>query len=152
MDDDQRGAGRGRAIQVRAMWVSRGARTCWGRGCSCSAIPPPAPTRPFRWAFDLDVAHDLFDDYCVQDYVPFLRHEVMAGAESAPPVTLVRAARNAHWSQQRLRELHPQLNEVEEDQRVGAFRVVRLPDAGHWVHIDNPAGLADLMLPSLALD
>jgi pimeloyl-ACP methyl ester carboxylesterase len=31
----------------------------------------------------------------------------------------------------------------------GTTRFVELPGAGHWVHVDNPAGLVELVLPSL---
>jgi len=30
----------------------------------------------------------------------------------------------------------------------GHLRVQLLPKAGHWLHVDNPHGLMDMMLPS----
>lgn len=30
----------------------------------------------------------------------------------------------------------------------GTLKTHVLPNAGHWVHVDNPHGLLDMMLPS----
>jgi pimeloyl-ACP methyl ester carboxylesterase len=32
----------------------------------------------------------------------------------------------------------------------GETRVLVLPDAGHWLHVDNPGGLLQMVLPSLS--
>ena len=61
----------------------------------------------------------------------------------APPtgalIDFVRAERSAF----RWRE-----GDVDRITSAGA-RVHLLPDSGHWVHIDNPRGLADILGPSL---
>jgi pimeloyl-ACP methyl ester carboxylesterase len=36
------------------------------------------------------------------------------------------------------------------DDAVGTTRYHELPDAGHWLHVDNPAGLTAMVLPSLS--
>ena len=33
--------------------------------------------------------------------------------------------------------------------RHGQLKLHVLPNAGHWLHVDNPHGLLDMMLPSL---
>ena len=32
---------------------------------------------------------------------------------------------------------------------VGTTRYHELADAGHWVHVDDPTGLTDMVLPSI---
>jgi len=35
------------------------------------------------------------------------------------------------------------------DDAAGTTRYHELPDAGHWVHVDNPTGLTNMVLPSM---
>ena len=34
------------------------------------------------------------------------------------------------------------------DESVGLTRLHELPDAGHWLHVDNPSGLLRMVAPS----
>lgn len=84
----------------------------------------------FRWRFDLDVVDALLADYAGLDLFPLL--------ESPPPglaLHLVLAGRSDRWK-------------GETGRRVAGLHktsVHRLPDAGHWVHIDDPDGLRSLL-------
>jgi esterase len=83
----------------------------------------------WRWAWDLNGVERLMDDYFRQDLWP---EAVAAKAK------IVRAIRSDRWT-------------VDELARAEAFaadgRVVwlTLPDAGHWLHVDNPEGLLTLL-------
>lgn len=78
----------------------------------------------FTWRFDLDVVRSLLDSYLAED--------LTAAIESKPDrVTLVRAGRSSRWTPALLARL---------DALRGA-EVRVMPDAGHWLHVDDPAGL-----------
>jgi pimeloyl-ACP methyl ester carboxylesterase len=92
----------------------------------------------YEWAFDLDAIEQLLLDYFVQDLWPFVE-----APKTAPEIHLVIAERSDRWSQEmreRSRGLPASSN----------THVHELPDAGHWVHVDNPAGLLELMAPRLS--
>lgn len=48
------------------------------------------------------------------------------------------------WTPQSLKELDKAQQAADDSQ----LRIHVLPNAGHWVHVDNPHGLLDVMLPS----
>ena len=86
------------------------------------------------WTFDIAGIADMYASYAATDLWPLVE---------APPegarIDFVRAERSAfRWS-------------GPDEVRIAAAgaRVHLLPDAGHWVHIDNPEGLADILGPSL---
>lgn len=89
----------------------------------------------FVWTFDLDGAEALIADYFERD----LWTPVEASDASAPDVEVVRAGRSDRWTPDvldRFAALPP-----------GAVgRLHTLPDAGHWVHVDDPQGLKALLL------
>lgn len=95
----------------------------------------------FVWAFDLDGVDALLDDYLREDLLPFL--EARAAAHDAPRVHLLRAERSTRWSAPTLDHL------AALDARGGAFSFHTLADADHWVHVDNPDGLRDLLTAHL---
>ncbi len=88
------------------------------------------------WTFALDAIEELLADYFRQDLWPFLE---------APPagleVELVIAENSDRWSspmRQRARKLDaPNLH------------VHEIPNAGHWLHVDNPQALLELMVARL---
>lgn len=87
----------------------------------------------YEWLLDFAVIDELLADYGRLDFWPFL-----ASVKSSPVI---------HWVI------------GEQSDRIGAAEIARaralpseaqvdthiLPQAGHWVHVDNPAGLIELM-------
>lgn len=84
----------------------------------------------FVWKFDLDAVERMLRAYADTDLWPWLE----SSARRAK-VDVVRAERSERWSDAELA-------------RFGALPGLTLhvlPDAGHWVHVDNPDGLLALM-------
>lgn len=85
----------------------------------------------FTWRFDLDGIEAMLRDYATVDAWPWL-----ADPARRARVDVVRAARSDRWADAELarfsgpRDLHLHV----------------LPDAGHWLHVDNPEGLLALLL------
>ncbi|CAL5387365.1 unnamed protein product [Camellia sinensis] len=96
------------------------------------------------WAFNLDGAVQMFNSYRETDYWPLLEH---------PPkemeIAIVQAEKSDRWDAdviQRLESLAGRsLDECE-----GKFSVHVLPNSGHWVHVDNPKGLLEIVAPRIA--
>lgn len=87
----------------------------------------------YRWAFDLDGIVTLLEDYFSEDLWPFL-----AQARTQPEFHLVVAERSDRWNGQmtnKARQLGPETQ----------ASVHILPNSGHWVHVDNPDGLLQMM-------
>jgi esterase len=80
----------------------------------------------FAWRFDLDIVRSLLDSYLAEDLSTLI--------EASPGrVTLVRAGRSSRWTPLLLA-------------RLDALRGIELrvmPDAGHWLHVDDPTGLME---------
>lgn len=89
----------------------------------------------FRWRFDLDVVDPLLADYAGLDLFGFLQRPPPSMA-----VHLVLAGRSDRWKGEMGRRVA----------RLDAATVHRLPDAGHWVHIDDPEGLRAAMAATFA--
>lgn len=92
----------------------------------------------YVWTFDLDAIEELMRDYFRVDLWGFL-----AEARTAPELQLVVAERSDRWT--------PELRARAQALPPGA-RVVyhELPRSGHWVHVDNPDALIELMKAHLA--
>jgi pimeloyl-ACP methyl ester carboxylesterase len=84
----------------------------------------------FAWRFDLDAIEALLDDYGREDLWPWLEGP-------GPRVDIVRAGRSDRWTPDVMARLDALAGE-----RVG---VHVLPNAGHWVHVDDPQGLLDVL-------
>jgi len=80
----------------------------------------------FNWRFDLQGVEEMLTDYAHLDL-----RGVVAG--SPADIHLLRAGRNDRWSP--------------EDARLVTDV---LPDAGHWVHVDDPDGLLEVIRPTFA--
>lgn len=81
-------------------------------------------------------------------------YTAVALRRSPPPNTtlnILRAMRSNRWDPDTLAAVHAAVSATKQPAAVrGRTRYHELPDAGHWVHADNPKGLVKLMLPSLA--
>jgi esterase len=88
----------------------------------------------WRWVWDLDGVESMLRSYAATDFWPWL-------SQTALEVHLVRAARSDRWSERDL-------------QALGAVRppvhAHLLENAGHWLHVDNPAGTMALLAESFA--
>lgn len=96
------------------------------------------------WAFNLDGAVDMFNSYRETDYWPLLEH---------PPkemeVSIVRAEKSDRWDTDVIQRLESLANR-RADESEGKFSVHVLPNSGHWVHVDNPKGLLEILAPRIA--
>jgi pimeloyl-ACP methyl ester carboxylesterase len=92
----------------------------------------------YGWLFNLDGIEELMLDYFRVDLWEFL-----AQARSAPELHLVVAERSDRWTP----ELRARARALPPEARV---RYHDLPNSGHWVHVDNPAGLLALMAQQLS--
>lgn len=96
----------------------------------------PAPEGGLVWKFDLPAVEQMLDSYFRADFWGLL--------QSPPPgmaFDVVRAERSDRWTPeivQRFATLDPT-----------RVRLHLLRDAGHWLHVDQPQALADLLAPSL---
>jgi esterase len=94
----------------------------------------------YRWGFDLDGIVTLLGDYFSNDLWAFL-----AQPRNAPEIHFVVAERSDRWNgemTQKARELGPETRAA----------VHILPNAGHWVHVDNPDGLLRMLGEGLTRD
>jgi pimeloyl-ACP methyl ester carboxylesterase len=87
----------------------------------------------YIWTFDLDAIEELMADYFRVDL-----WDVLAQPRERPEIQLVVAERSDRWTpalRQRARELP------------AASRVIyrELPNSGHWVHVDNPEALLQML-------
>lgn len=86
----------------------------------------------------------MFSSYKRKEYWDLLEHPP-PGVE----VHIVRAANSDRWSKRELSHLDELETKSGKAPGEGALRVHVLPDAGHWLHVENPLGLLDLINPSL---
>lgn len=85
----------------------------------------------------------MFNSYKHKDYWDLLQHPP-AGVE----VHIVRAAYSDRWSKKELSQLEA-LEQKNQAPGEGTVKVHVLPDAGHWLHVENPNGLLNIILPHL---
>ena len=90
-----------------------------------------------EFGFDLTVIHDLLADFHSQDFLSMLQQ---IAATQQVRVDLVRGAKNKGWSSATLQPL-----EALEQHYPSHFQMHNLPNAGHWVHVDDLPGLLDVM-------
>jgi len=113
-----------------------------------------APTREskeaMRFVFDLDVAQEMLASHFATDCWPYVE-QVAASPGGGSQLHLVQAMGSSRWSTgdvARLRELlasQPHDN----DSAMARLFLHQLANTGHWLHAENPSGLAELMLPCL---
>lgn len=91
----------------------------------------------FAWIFDFDAIAALLADYAGVDLWSLLEAE-----HSAIEYHLVLAEKSDRWTageRQRIRRLS----------ELGRVQLASVPDAGHWLHVDNPTYLLSLLTTGL---
>lgn len=111
-------------------------------------VDPSSSNEEMTWLFNVDGATEMYESYKNFDYFSFLED---------PPkgmsIDFVRAERSDRWHPEtllpleRLAEKSRNYGEGEKSGKVGLHL---LPNAGHWLHMDNPKGLVELLAPSFA--
>lgn len=87
----------------------------------------------YGFRFDLDGAQRLIQSYFCWDGWP-----VALSARVTPKIEFVRAERSDRWDEETI----ARLSAVQEGVPT---RLHLLPDAGHWLHADNPSGLLAML-------
>lgn len=85
----------------------------------------------YVWRFDLDAAEEMLTSYLEADLWPFL--EALPGGLE---VHLVRGGRSELWTDATFARLEALVDPV---------TIHTLPSAGHWLHADDPEGLAGVI-------
>ncbi|KAH6806136.1 alpha/beta-Hydrolases superfamily protein [Perilla frutescens var. frutescens] len=96
------------------------------------------------WAFNLDGAVQMFSSYSEMDYWPLLEHP-----PNGMEIDIVRAEKSGRWDTDIIQQLE-RLSSRRVDETKGKVSVHVLPNAGHWVHVDNPKGLLEIVAPKIA--
>lgn len=94
------------------------------------------------WAFNLDGAVQMFNSYRETSYWSLLE-QPPKGME----IAIVRAEKSDRWDPDVIQRLESLSNR--RDRPDGKFSLHLLPNSGHWVHVDNPKGLLDLVTPKM---
>ena len=95
----------------------------------------------WRWRYDLSGVGALMRSYHEGDYWGLLEAQVR---RAQPQIHIIRAGKGGHWSSQDV----ARLDQLHEGQ---AIHHACLPDAGHWLHVDEPEALASLLSARLEL-
>lgn len=95
----------------------------------------------YVWKLDFAAIEELLSDYFSRDLWPFL-DQVALGQLRAPELHLVVAQNSDRWSG----DMRTRASKLADSQFV---QVHELKDSGHWVHVDNPEGLAEILLAHL---
>lgn len=85
------------------------------------------------WRFNLAGVRRLLDSYAITDLGPAIQ-------QARGAVHLVQAGRSDRWTPEVARRL---------SELGGALHVHRIAEAGHWVHVDAPDALAELIVGTL---
>ncbi|XP_014495196.1 protein ABHD11 [Vigna radiata var. radiata] len=95
------------------------------------------------WIFDLENAKEMFDSYCEKSYWNLLE-KPPKGME----IVILRAEKSDRWDQDAIERIQKLASERGSDS-FGKVSFCVLPNAGHWVHVDNPKGLLEIMAPKI---
>lgn len=88
----------------------------------------------FVWRFDLVAIEEMLLDYARTSAWPWL-----LSSDRRARVDVVRAGRSDRWPD-------AELARFATVSHLKGLRLHTLPNAGHWVHVDNPDGLHELLL------
>ncbi|KAL3764346.1 hypothetical protein ACHAW5_010482 [Stephanodiscus triporus] len=117
------------------------------------------------WAFDLDVANELVENFATQDFVGMVRDVTTASSPSSSStspsdgglastaVHLVMAGKSNMWTEDIVSELESIPSFVRgspsSSSSSSSFHMHKLDRAGHWVHVDDLEGLLTYMVDGL---
>ncbi|CAL5194266.1 unnamed protein product [Lathyrus oleraceus] len=96
------------------------------------------------WIFDLQSAKEMFDSYWEKSYWSLLENPPK-GME----IVIVRAEKSDRWDQEAIERIQ-KLASQEGTDSAGKVSFCVLPNAGHWVHVDNPKGLLEIVASKMA--
>ena len=91
--------------------------------------------RTQSFSFDLKVAQEILADFDQAQFMDWIQAEPV-------PVDLVRGGANPAWQSA---AGHVEDLEDWHDQAEREFRIHTLPEAGHWLHMDDLQGLVDII-------
>ncbi|XP_031481353.1 uncharacterized protein LOC116251306 [Nymphaea colorata] len=100
--------------------------------------------KQMTWAFNLSGCVEMFDSFLQKDYWPLLEKP-----PKGTDIMIVRAERSDRWTPEVIQKLESLTSKGAEEASKGRVLYHVLPDAGHWVHVDNPKGLLDIMIPHM---
>ena len=102
----------------------------------------------FVWRFNLDAIYELMLDYFRVDLWP-----VLEDARAGSDFRVVVAENSDRWAPENRARLQAMLEIVRLREPTvrenGTVALHIVPNAGHWLHVDNPAFLLDLMSQNL---
>jgi pimeloyl-ACP methyl ester carboxylesterase len=125
------------------------------------------------WAFDIDIAMELVQNFADQDFVGMIRDVVESAPSSSSSndmyevtdaekrisnniskvVQLVMAGKNESWTETIVSELQTIQSSFRKSRSTrpspSSFKMHKLDKAGHWVHVDDLDGLMKLMVDEL---
>ncbi|OIS97901.1 PREDICTED: protein ABHD11 [Nicotiana attenuata] len=96
------------------------------------------------WTFNIEAAIEMFNSYREKDYCPLLEHPPK-GTE----IAIVRAEKSDRWDPATVQKLES-LASNGGGESEGKMSYHILPNSGHWVHVENPRGLLEIITPKLA--
>ncbi|KAK4345802.1 hypothetical protein RND71_035978 [Anisodus tanguticus] len=96
------------------------------------------------WTFNIEAACEMFNSYREKDYWPLLEHPPK-GTE----IAIVRAEKSDRWDPETVHKLE-NIASNRTGESEGKMSYHLLPNSGHWVHVDNPKGLLEIVTPKLA--
>lgn len=89
----------------------------------------------YDWKMDVPVIEELFQSFLSTDLWPIVHYPPPAGSS----IHFVQASKNPMWTAAIIASLKQQPH----------VHHHLLPNSGHWVHIDNPQGLLDIILKEI---
>lgn len=91
----------------------------------------------YRWRFDLEAVEEMLAHFREADLWP-----VVEQPPAGISIDVLRGGRSDRWSPEDRRRLSAAAE-------AGGIREHELPEAGHWVHVDAPAALRELLAAEL---
>lgn len=96
------------------------------------------------WIFDVEDIYDMFLSYRQSNYLKFLEH-----LPKGMNISIVRAENSDRWSPPVISQVEKLVESKQQQERPdqGTLTYNILENSGHWVHVDNPNGLIDILTP-----